>query len=157
MTLVTRPLTRADIPACAIIINHIIAQGGSTAYEDPFSNERLGEYYIDDAATANVVLSDGRIVGFQSSFEVETSVYSIGSFTDQKNPVRGAGAALTEKTIADCRTLGGHSIIAKITSDNTGGLAFYSKMGFQDETVLKNDHTRSDGTIVDRIIKRLVL
>lgn len=157
MTLTARKMTRADVPACTAIINHIIALGGSTAYEDPYTEADLGDHYIDDAATSNVVVDGDRVVGFQSTFEVEPGVYSIGSFTDQQNPVRGAGKVVTDKTKSDCRTLGGQSIIAKITSDNTGGLAFYSKMGFADDTIIPNDHTRKDGTTVDRIIKRFML
>ncbi|WP_375279537.1 GNAT family N-acetyltransferase [Pseudooctadecabacter sp.] len=157
MTLFAREMTRADVPACLAIINHIISLGGSTAYEDPYTETALGDHYIGDAVTANVVVEGDRIVGFQSTFEVEPGVYSIGSFTDQQNPVRGAGKVVTDKTKSDCRALGGHSIIAKITSDNTGGLAFYSKMGFEDEIVIPHDHIRKNGTAVDRIIKRYVL
>ena len=157
MTFTVRNLTRGDIPACLVIINHTIALGGSTAYEEPYTETALGDHYIDDAATANVVLHGDRVVGFQSSFEVEPGVYSIGSFTDQQNPARGAGKALMEKTIADCRALGGSSIIAKITEDNTGGLAYYSKMGFQPDAVWPDDHTRPDRTKVARIVKRFIL
>jgi len=157
MTLMVRKMTSTDVPDCTAIINHIIAIGGTTAYEEPYTEQAFGNHYIEDAATFNVALSNSRIVGFQSTFEIKRGVYSIGTFTDQKNPVRGAGKALTDKTKADCRTLNGHSILAKITSDNSGGLTFYSKMGFLDEMVVENDLTRKNGATVDRIIKRFVL
>lgn len=156
-TFITRAMMPDDVPACVAIINHIIAQGHTTAHEDPFDDQLFADHYMDEPETANVVLFENRIVGFQSSFEIEPGVFSIGSFTDQQNPVQGAGKALTDKTKADCRALGGTSIIAKITSDNIGGLAFYSKMGFEDEAVLSGEFTRKDGTVVDRIIKRFVL
>ena len=104
-----------------------------------------------------MVLLGGRIVGFQAAFEVETGIYSVGSFTDQENPAKGAGAAMFAKTREDCRTRGGTSIIAKITADNTAGLAYYSKMGFGPDAVWPADHTRKDGSVVDRIVKRFVL
>ena len=157
MTFEVRDMQRADVAACLKIINHIINVGGSTAYEEPYDEAGLAAHYMDEPPASNVVLLDGRVVGFQAAFEIEPGVFSIGSFTDQENPARGAGAALFAKTRDDCRKLGGTSIIAKITSDNTGGLAFYSKMGFQPDHIIPADHTRSDGTVVDRIVKRFVL
>lgn len=157
MTFEVREMTHADVPACVDIINHIIGLGGSTAHEDQFTDKPFADHYLDEPDVTNVVIQDGRIVGFQAAFEVESGVYSIGSFTDQRNPARGAGAAVFEKTKADCRKLGGRSIIAKITSDNTGGLAFYTKMGFQPDAIWPDDHTRPNGTKVDRIVKRFLL
>lgn len=155
MTMIARPMTKDDVPACVDIINHIIALGGTTAHEDPYTVDDFE--YFTDPDIVNVVEADGRIAGFQAVFVTEPGVYSVGSFTDQRTPVKGAGKVLMDRMKADCRAAGGSSIIAKITSDNAGGLAYYSKMGFVDETVIPNDHTRRDGTTVDRVIKRFVL
>ena len=157
MTFEVRDMIRADVAACVAIINHTISLGGSTAHEDLFDVESFADHYFDEPEVTNVVLSNTRIVGFQAAFEVEPGVYSIGSFTDQQNPTKGAGAAIFAKSQQDCRDLGGSSIIAKITSDNTGGLAYYSKMGFQPDAVWPSDFTRADGKTVDRIVKRFVL
>jgi len=59
--------------------------------------------------------------------------------------------------VADCRALGIHTIVAQITSDKTGGLAFYSKLGFTDIEVIANDHVRRSSYAVDRIIKHYPL
>jgi len=157
MTFQTRNMNPDDVPACVAIINATIAIGGTTAYENPYENATFQAHYLEEAATAMVVTFDGRVVGFQSCFEVEPGVYSIGSFTDQEQPARGAGRALIEATIAAARKNRATAILAKITSDNTGGLAYYSKMGFVDHEVIKGDLTRRDGTVVDRIVKRFEL
>lgn len=154
MTLTVRPMTEQDVPACAAILNDIIARGGSTAHEDPYDEKGFSQYYLHDPAAVNVVLSGDRVVGFQAVFDVGEGVYSVGSFTDRRSPVRGAGVALFSKTKEDCRALGGQSIIAKITSDNVGGLAFYSKLGFEPDAVWPDEFTRKNGTTVDRIVKR---
>jgi len=39
MTLTARPMTADDVPACVEIINQIIAQGGTTAYEEPYTED----------------------------------------------------------------------------------------------------------------------
>jgi len=157
MSFVVREMRKGDAEACVAIINPIIAKGGSTAYEDPYEVADFDAHYRQEAKIANVVTLDGRVVGFQSAFEVEDGVYSIGSFTDQENPAKGAGRAIFTKTLADARALNGKSIIAKITSDNTGGLAYYSSVGFVDETVVPDDLIRRNGKVVDRVIKRFTL
>jgi len=157
MTFTVRSIQMDDIPACVDLINYTISLGGSTAYEVPYDEAGFAAHYYEDAEVTNVVLHGGRIVGFQGAFEVEPGIYSVGSFTDQRSPQRGAGKAMFEKTRVDCKNRGGTSIIAKITEDNLGGLAFYSKMGFQPDHVKPADHTRADGTQVDRIVKRFVL
>lgn len=157
MTFIVRKMERSDAPACVEILNHIIAAGGSTAYEDPYTAEVFADHYCDEPPVSNVVLVDDRIVGFQAAFDIGDGLYSIGSFTDRRQPIRGAGRALFEKTLADCRAHGGQAILAKITSDNVGGLAFYSRLGFVDDHVVPNDFQRRDGTLVDRIIKRFPL
>lgn len=149
-------MTADDVPACHRIINRVIEIGGSTAHQ-PFSFEAFKQYYFHDPAISNVALEQGRVVGFQAVFEQEPGLYSIGSFTDRDRPVRGAGRALADQMIKACRAAGGHTLIAKITSDNTGGLAFYAKVGFQDWKTVPNHLTRPDGTVVDQIIKRIIL
>ena len=156
-TLIARAMTADDVPACVAIVNHIIALGGTTAYEEPYSEQDFHDHYLVEPPVTNVVTQDGRVVGFQAAFDVGDGLYSIGSFTDRVAPVKGAGKVIFGKTLADCRARGGEAILAKITSDNIGGLAFYSRMGFVDWKTIPNDHTRKDGTQVDRIIKRLEL
>lgn len=152
-----RQMTPDDAPACAAILNHIIALGGTTAHEDPFSDAGFATYYCRDADVALVAVQGSRILGFQACFETTPGVYSIGSFADQRDPVPGVGRALFAATRAACAALGGKAIIAKITQDNTPGLAYYSRMGFVDDRVVPGDHMRPNGQKVDRIIKRLDL
>ncbi len=157
MTFTVRNMAAKDVPACVSIINRTIEIGGSTAYEDFYDEQGFHDHYFEEPAVSLVVLSEDRLVGFQACFEVETGIYSIGSFTDQTDPIKGAGQALIKGTIAAARKKGAKEILAKITSDNVGGLAYYSKMGFEDYKVVKADLTRRNGTVVDRIIKRMVL
>lgn len=157
MTFEVRDMTDADVPSCVAILNYIIALGGTTSHETAFDDAGFAAHYLEKPEVINVVVHSGRVVGFQAAFEVEPGVYSIGSFTDQVNKVKGAGSALFAKTRNDCRTLGATSIIARITSDNTGGLAFYSRMGFQPFAFSPDDFTRANGATVDRVVKRFVL
>ena len=157
MTLRAVEMEHTHVAACVAILNPIIATGGSTAYEEPFTETYFTEHYLLEPPVRTVVMLGERVVGFQSAFDCGDGTYSIGSFTDQVNPVRGAGRVMFSRTVDACRKHGGHAIFAKITSDNSGGVAYYTKMGFADWKVIPNDHTRRDGTTVDRIIKRYML
>ena len=157
MTLTVRPMIANDAPACTDILNDIIARGGTTAYEDPYTVEGFDAHYRAETAISMVVLFDGDIIGFQGLFEVSPGVYSIGSFTDRRSAVKGAGSVMFKATLDAAKLRGGSEILAKITSDNTGGLSYYARMGFEDYEIQEADLTRSDGTIVDRVIKRLAL
>ena len=152
-----RPIERDDAAACTDILNHTIRIGGTTAYEKPFTVEGFDKYYRIDAALCFVVESDQEVVGFQGLFDVGDRVLSVGSFTDQRHPKKGAGRALIAQSANSARDHGFSSIIAKITSDNAAGLSYYAKSGFVDDHVIKNDHQRPNGVWVDRIVKRLVL
>ena len=157
MIFIVRDMRKEDVPACVTILNHIVALGGSTAREDPYDEQDFEAHYLHGSPISNVVINNRTIIGFQTALEVEDGVYSIATFTDRNNPVKGAGRAIVEKTISDARALNGSAIIARITADNAGGLAYYSKVGFVDYAVAKNDLTRKNGKQVDRIIKRFVL
>ena len=46
MTVDVRPATDADAPALADLLNAIIARGGTTSLEAPFTPERLARSYL---------------------------------------------------------------------------------------------------------------
>ena len=46
MTVTVRPVTPADAPELAELLNAIIARGGTTALEQPFTPERLDATYL---------------------------------------------------------------------------------------------------------------
>lgn len=155
--MIARTMTQEDVPACTKILNHTVALGGSTAQEEPMTEAEFAHDHLVEALICNVVEAGGRVVGFQGVWPAGEGLYSIGSFTDRSDPIPGAGRVLFDKMLSDCRRRGGKAILAKITSDNVGGLAYYSKMGFADFEIWPNDHERPDGRKVDRIVKRYLL
>jgi L-amino acid N-acyltransferase YncA len=152
----TRPTSLQDLPALRDILNFIIQAGGTTAHMQLMTPEGFERHYFDRPLFVHTVEYEGRPVGFQAVFKDAQGVLGVGSFTDQENPVRGAGAALIESTIAAARAHGGASIDAVIRADNVPGLAYYSKMGFEDVRIARGT-VLSDGTTVDKITKRLML
>lgn len=156
MTLAARKTIPADLPALCDLLNHTIALGGTTAHEDQVSLDGFKAHYFDDPAAVHTVLDGDRPVGFQAVFAKPDGVLSIGSFTDQRNPVPGAGRVMFAATLAAAKAMGAVCIDAKIRADNVPGLAYYGKMGFVDFKVDPGVPLK-DGTPMDRITKRLVL
>lgn len=113
MTLSVRPMTAGDIPACTEIVNDIIARGSTTAYEKPFSEEAFDAHYRNEPPISMVAINDGRIIGVQAVFEVEPGLYSIGSFTDRRAQIKGAGTALFKATLAATKTGAGQQSLQK--------------------------------------------
>ena len=162
-TVQVRAVTLADAAPLAELLNAIIAQGGTTALEEPFTPERLAETYLTGPAVLAcfvAVDSDtGQLLGFQTLGRypnLPDDIGDIGTFARIDGKQRGVGSALFVATRARAQALGHSAINATIRADNSGGLAFYSKLGFADHNVtpavpLKN------GTPVDRINKRYAL
>lgn len=146
----------------AALLNEIIAIGGTTAFEDPVSATDIIAWYIENAQLfcCHVAVDDAdKIAGFQSLESDADDVEKIGyiaTFARQTPVVKGIGTALFQSITETARHLGVREISAKIRADNTPGLAYYSKMGFQDCDVVRAVPLK-DGTPVDRIVKQFML
>jgi ribosomal protein S18 acetylase RimI-like enzyme len=80
----------------------------------------------------------------------------IASFVALGHHGKGIGERLLEATLTSAKEAGVTHIDASIRADNTGGLRYYSKMGFIDRHIYEQVPL-SDGTCVDRVQKVLAL
>jgi len=157
-----RPTVRADAAALADLLNEIIAAGGTTAYQIPFTPEGFAQAHIDGPAVLTSVVAqgeDGVPMGFQILLRDERLPEGwgdIGTFARRGMTSRGIGSALFAATRDAARDLGLVGINATIRADNSGGLTFYGKQGFVDHSVAAAVPL-NDGTPVDRISKRYSL
>jgi L-amino acid N-acyltransferase YncA len=158
-----RAARRDDAAELTELLNAIIARGGTTALEDPYTAERFATAYIDgpDVHCCFVAVdpASGRLEGYQSlgrSRDLPAGVGDVGTFARLGGTQRGVGSALFAATRARAAQLGLAAINATIRADNAGGLAFYGKRGFQDHSVTP-EVPLQDGTLVDRVNKRFVL
>jgi L-amino acid N-acyltransferase YncA len=163
MELEVRPVHPGDAAELAELLNQIIARGGTTALEERFTPEALAETYLTGrnviCCFVAVDRASGRLEGFQTLGRypgLPEDVGDIGTFARLGGAQRGVGSALFAATRAEACRRGLAAINATIRADNTGGLAFYSRMGFADHGVRPAVPLR-DGTPVDRISKRYAL
>jgi L-amino acid N-acyltransferase YncA len=156
-----RPVCAQDAAELADLLNEIIARGGTTAFETPFTPERLDQSYLTGPTVhcCFVAEANGQLLGFQTLGTrpfLPAHIGDIATFTRVNGTQGGVGTALFAATTARARQLGLTAINATIRGDNTGGLTFYSRMGFIDHQVVPAVPLK-DGTPVYRIRKRFAL
>jgi len=158
-----RPVQASDAVEVTALLNAIIARGGTTALETPYTPEHLADAYLTgpDVFCCFVAVdrATGRIEGFQTlgrTTRLASDWGDIGTFSRVDSTQRGVGTALFTATRARATELGLVGINATIRADNKGGLAFYDKMGFEDYAITHAVPLK-DGTPVDRIRKRYLL
>jgi L-amino acid N-acyltransferase YncA len=159
--MILRPATPADAPAMAALLNAIIALGGTTAHQRPFTPDGVAAHYISGSSVLSCILAEeaGRILGFQG---LETwdglpeGWADIGTFVAPGLQRGGVGAALMAATLAAARAAGLATINATFRADNAPGLGFYARHGFRDYAT-DPDWCLDDGTRVGRVSRRLDL
>jgi len=163
MSVDVRPVTSADAPELADLLNAIIARGGTTALQESYTPERLDAAYLTGQDVLSCVVAidrdSGRLEGFQTLVRepyLPGDWGDIGTFARVDATQRGVGSALFAVTLDRARAIGLAGLNAQIRADNSGGLAFYNRMGFEDSQV-DRAVPLSDGTPVDRINKRYLL
>lgn len=153
-----RPVATEDAAALADLLNDIIARGGTTAFETPFTPERLREAYLIGPSVHCCFVAEqhGEVIGFQTlgtQDALPPDIADIATFTRTGATQSGVGSALFAATTARARELGLSAINATIRGDNSGGLTFYCRLGFVDHAMVPAVPLQ-DGTPVDRISKR---
>src|ERR1700755_1897095 len=100
-----RPARRDDAAALADLLKAIIARGGTTALEDPYTAEGFARAYIDgpDVHCCFVAVdpASGRLEGYQSlgrSRDLPAGVGDVGTFARLGGTQRGVGTALFAAT-----------------------------------------------------------
>ncbi len=162
MTLTVRPVTANDAAELADLLNAVIAAGGTTALQEPFTPEALDAAYLTGPNVHCCFVAeeeDGTLLGFQTLGRypgLPENVGDIATFARIGGTQRGIGSALFAATTERATELGLNVINATIRGDNSGGLAFYAKQGFVDHDVTPGVPLK-DGTPVDRVHKRFVL
>lgn len=157
-----RRATSQDAAALCEILNEIIAIGGTTALETPYTASQLNEEFISGPDCIFCMIAetaDGTALGFQTLLRdsaLPDGWGDIGTFTRRAARVPGVGTALFQHTNKAARELGISTINATIRADNYSGIPFYEKMGFATYKIAKAVPLK-DGTPVDRVSKRYVL
>ena len=154
--------TRAeDVPALALLLNDIILAGGTTALETPLTEAELSEWFVTGDSVVSCVLAErgGAALGFQmiSTYDPMPEGWaSIGTYVRIGTTQGGIGSALFRQTCINARRAGLTTLKATIRCDNTGGLAYYARIGFRDYDA-DPGFTLADGRAVGQVHRRFDL
>lgn len=157
-----RPATPADAPGLCAVLNAIIAAGGTTAIETPLDVDDFIAAFLRAPGQISCVTAhgaDGGPMGFQHLSrhpKLPEDIGDIATFVRVGAQGTGVGRAMFVETQRGAQAAGLTAINATIRADNVGGLAYYTRMGFQPHTV-QQAVPLADGTPVDRVSKRLML
>ena len=160
--LAIRPAHCDDTEGMRTLLNEIIRVGGTTAITNELSIDGMREWFICGEAVVScfvAVDSDGAIVGFQSLSKYDSlpaGWVDIATFASRSRHKSGVGSALFARSREAASKLGFAAINATIRVVNEGGLAYYSRMGF--ETYLAEDgDPQAQGRVFNRVHKRFDL
>jgi carbon storage regulator CsrA len=132
-----RPATAADLPAINSIYNHFVLHSACTYQEEPSTAEERVAWFAAHGPKHPVTVAerDGEVVGWGSLSKfhprsaygrtVENSVYVREDCHRQ-----GIGAALLGDLLERGKTLGHHSVMALIDSQQRGSVTLHEKFGF---------------------------
>lgn len=134
-----RPVTLDDAPAITDIYNHYIAETTVSFETQPLTAAQM-EKRIADLSASNPyyvnVDDNGNVTGYcyvhpwkeraAYSGTMETTIYLKAG-----EEARGIGTALMKTLIEECRRRGYRILIACVTAENTGSVAFHKKLGFE--------------------------
>lgn len=161
--LAIRPVRYSDADELSMLLNEIIARGGTTALEDPFEPSTLADTLLTGSGVICCFVaaerSTGKLLGFQTLTRnpmLPATIGDIGTFARVGLTQKGVGSALFNVMRTEACGRGLTAINATIRADNSGGLAFYHRMGFVDHEVTRAVPLK-DGTPVDRCSKRYSL
>ena len=161
-SLTIRPPEDKDIEGMRALLNEIIRVGGTTAITNELSQDEMRDWFIsgDNVVSCFVAVdSDGAILGFQSLSTYGTlpaGWVDIATFANRSRHKSGVGSALFAHTRATATRLGFSVINATIRVVNVGGLAYYSRMGFETYLVEDGD-PQAQGRVFNRVHKRFDL
>ncbi len=162
MVLTVRAARPGDLAAATVLLNQIIVVGGSTAIESPLSQAEVAEWFLTPGPQvwcSHVALRGDVVVGFQSvgrTDKLPVHWGEMGTYAQIGQAQSGVGTALFAVTKQAAKSLGLTHLNAMIRCDNTGGLAYYSRMGFGDDRPAP-EATLKSGQCVARVHKRFVL
>jgi L-amino acid N-acyltransferase YncA len=160
--ILVRPASIEDVSQMCELLNEIIQAGGTTAIEMPLNSDEFIDHYLRSEGHINCCLAEyenGPVLGFQllqRREKLPAGWADIATYARIRPKVRGIGTALFSYSKTYAEEVGIVGINATIRADNSGGIAYYEKMGFRTYSIAK-DVPLANGRLADRVSKRLLL
>ncbi len=154
-----RRATPEDAAAVAAVMNAVIAEGGLTLFDRPFSvdDERRFIESLSPRSALHVAEIDGTIAGVQVIDLYSTAsaslahVATMGTWLRADARGRGLGRALAERSFAFAIEQGYSKIFITVLAGYARAGVFYASLGF--ETIgIARAHVRLNGVLHDEVL-----
>ena len=147
-----------DAAGVADVMNAVIAEGGVTLLDRPFSvaDERAFIASLGPRSVLHVAEIDGTIAGVQSVDLYSTMAASLAHVATMGTWLRadarghGLGRALAQRSFAFAIEQGYLKIVISVLASNPRALRFYTALGFV-EIGTARDHVRLRGVLHDEM------
>jgi RimJ/RimL family protein N-acetyltransferase len=148
-----------DARAVAAVMNAVIAEGGLTVFDRPFSDdeERAFIAALGPRSLLNVADVDEQIVGVQSLdlfspvADSLAHVATMGTWLRADARGRGIGRALAAASCRAAEALGYKKVVVTVLATNARALRFYRGLGFTDIGVARQ-HVSIGGQFFDEVL-----
>jgi ribosomal protein S18 acetylase RimI-like enzyme len=156
----------ADAAAAAAVLNSVMAEGGLTVFDRPFSAAEEAEFIggLGPRSALHVALRAGQIVGLQSVDVWSPGLPSMGHVATMGTWIRanargcGIGRQLADVSFGFARERQYRKVFIHVLTANAAALAFYRALGFVDVGVARahvalggrfHDETHLEKPLVD--------
>jgi RimJ/RimL family protein N-acetyltransferase len=164
MEALIRQATVNDARQIAAVMNSVIAEGGYTLFDRPFSEteERKFILSLGSRSALHVAVLGVGIVGVQSVDLFSTvarslqHVATIGTWLRQDFRGRGIGRLLARESFNFAQGQGYRKIVIQVLACNERALVFYGRLGFSEIGIAKQ-HVQLAGTFHDEIYMEKLL
>lgn len=131
------PLCRDDASAMLEIFNHYVEHGFAAYVEKPAAIDLMLRLLDEASDLAAIGARDtqGRLVGFSllrpyAPREAFPKTAQVTTFIGPNWTGHGLGTAMLERLVGEAHKLGLTSLLAHVSSQNPGSLAFHGRQGF---------------------------
>ena len=154
-----RRATPDDAAEVAAVMNAVIAEGGLTLFDRPFSidDERRFIESLGPRSALHVAEIDGTIAGVQVIDVYSTAAASLahvatmGTWLRADARGRGLGRTLAERSFSFAIEQGYRKIFITVLAGNARARVFYASLGF--ETIgIARAHVRLNGVLHDEVL-----
>lgn len=137
-TVELRPLTKADLPACAAI--------HTQSFEKGWNTQTLSEYFPPHGLAYGALEGD-KLMGFilMGAVSDQTDIITIAVLPELRG--RGIGKRLVACAEQEAAALGADLIFLEVAEDNDDAIALYKGAGYQPIGRRKNYYRRAAGRV----------
>jgi L-amino acid N-acyltransferase YncA len=159
-----RPARITDAQGVVDVINSVIQEGGLTALY-PVLTVGQEEAFIQGLGPRSVMYVAelaGSILGVQTLEPLAPytramdHVAVLGTYVYRNFRQQGVGSRLTERSLAYARQEGYEKAVVYVRASNSGGQAFYRRVGFVPKAILERQ-VKIDGTYDDEVLMELFI